>query len=92
MPRTVAELHDYVRDPKAVDVGRMFVRRPDGEIELHPRGKHKGEPLTEVAIRDSRYLDWMLSDTFLDDAKAMKEAAALKQTAPKRIIPWLCLF
>jgi DNA polymerase-3 subunit epsilon len=76
LPRTVAELHDHLRDPRAVDLGEMFIRRPDGEIEF-AKGKYKSQLLRDIALTKPDYLDWMLRADFFDDTKAIA-AAALK--------------
>jgi hypothetical protein len=75
----VAELHEYVRDTRAVDIGGMFVRRADGEIEF-AKGKHKGRLLSDIASSNPDYLEWMRRSDFLDDTKAIV-TAALKQVA-----------
>ena len=70
LPRTVGELHDQLRDPKAVDIGEMFARRADGSVEF-AKGKHKGQLLSDIARIKPDYLEWMLRGDFFDDTKAI---------------------
>jgi DNA polymerase III subunit epsilon len=74
LPRNVADLHDYLRDPKAVDLGEMFTRRSDESIEF-AKGKYKGQLLCDIAKTEPDYLDWMLRSDFLDDTKAIAAGA-----------------
>jgi DNA polymerase III subunit epsilon len=82
LPRIVSDLHDYLRDPKAVDIGEMFTRRSDETIEF-AKGKFKGHLLSDIARTEPDYLDWMLRSDFLDDTKAIA-AEALDQQATAR--------
>jgi DNA polymerase III subunit epsilon len=74
LPRNVGDLHDHLRDPKAVDLGGMFARRADGAIEF-AKGKCKGQLLGEIARTNPDYLQWMLRSDFFDDTKALAREA-----------------
>jgi len=74
LPRSVAELHDHLRDPKAVDLGEMFTRRADESIEF-AKGKYKGQLLRDIASIKPDYLSWMLRSDFFDDTKAIAAEA-----------------
>jgi DNA polymerase-3 subunit epsilon len=74
LPRTVAELHDQLRDPSAVDLDGMFTRGVDGTV-IFARGKYKGRPLGEIALTKPDYLEWMLREDFYDDTKAVVASA-----------------
>jgi DNA polymerase-3 subunit epsilon len=74
LPRTVAELHDHLRDSRAVDLGEMFARRPDGGIEF-AKGKYKCRLLSDIARTEPDYLEWMLRSDFFDDTKAIAAEA-----------------
>jgi DNA polymerase-3 subunit epsilon len=67
LPRTIAELNAEFQDSDSVDPDGFF-RRVEGEIRLM-KGKHRGEPLDEVAEMDPEYLEWMLSTDFFEDTK-----------------------
>jgi DNA polymerase III subunit epsilon len=79
LPRSVTGLHDYLRDPRAVDLGEMFTRRSDESIEF-AKGKYKGRLLPDIARTDPDYLDWMLRSDFLDDTKVIAAEALGRQT------------
>lgn len=70
LPRTVAELH---RKTVGVDVGGWF-RREGGRI-VFAVGKHQGRPLAGVAHDAPDYLQWMLHQNLLDDARALVKRA-----------------
>jgi len=74
LPRSVAVLHEHIRDPKAVDLGEMFTRRADGGIEF-AKGKNKGQLLSDIARTKPDYLEWMLRSDFFDDTKAIAREA-----------------
>ncbi len=57
-----------------VDVGRRFRRGPAGEVVVG-FGKHAGVPLADVAGRDPRYLEWVLTTDLLDDARTLVRRA-----------------
>jgi len=63
LPASPDELHDFLVD---VDVGRRF-RKDDAGHVVFGFGKYSGRLVSEVAARDRRYLEWMLSQPFLDD-------------------------
>jgi DNA polymerase-3 subunit epsilon len=62
LPATPAELHALFTE---VDIGGQFARA--GDQIVFAFGKHKGQPLPEVARNDPGYLQWMLSQPFLAD-------------------------
>jgi DNA polymerase-3 subunit epsilon len=73
LPRTIGGLHKHLLDPNAVDCAGRFVRE-EGQVRF-TFGKHRGETLEAVARTDAGYLEWMLTSTFLDDAKALARDA-----------------
>jgi DNA polymerase-3 subunit epsilon len=73
LPRTVEGLHERLNP---LDLFGKF-RLERGRV-VFAFGKHSGRPLDEVAVTDPDYLDWMLSQDFPDDAKALV-AEALRQ-------------
>jgi DNA polymerase-3 subunit epsilon len=73
LPRTVAGLHEQFADASAVDSGGRFKRV--GEEVRFAFGKHRGVTLDAVARADPAYLQWMLAQDFLDDAKAIVREA-----------------
>ena len=73
LPRTVAGLEDQLKNSNAVDSAGHFVR-VEGEIRF-AFGKHRGQPLDAVARMKPDYLQWMLSQDFFEDTKAVVKAA-----------------
>jgi DNA polymerase-3 subunit epsilon len=80
LPRNVDDLFQRFKDPRLVDAARRFTN-----VRGHIRftfGKHRGEPLDEVAAQDPDYLDWMLSGSFFEDTKqVVRDALARVQAA-----------
>lgn len=74
LPRTVAELHDHLRDPSAVDFEGKFLRNDEGEIVLG-FSDHEGRTLEDMAHNDPGFLRWMLGKDFMDDAKVIAAEA-----------------
>ena len=70
LPVTASGLHDAMTDG---DVGGRF--RDEGGRVVFAFGKYRGRPLDEVARLDRGYLNWMLDQDFLDDAKALVSQA-----------------
>jgi hypothetical protein len=50
LPRTIAELHDLLRDPDAVYFEGKFERRSDGVVVL-AFSKHDGRPIDDIGYR-----------------------------------------
>jgi DNA polymerase-3 subunit epsilon len=73
LPKTVAELYEGFRDPKAVDLERCFVQ-VGGRLVFN-FGKHRGRPLEAVAREQPDYLRWILGEAFFEDAKSLVQAA-----------------
>ncbi len=73
LPRSVADLHQHLKDPNAVDSSGCFVRI-EGQIRFR-FGKHRGQPLDAVARMKPDYLKWMLGQDFFDDTKAVVRTA-----------------
>ena len=71
LPRSPVELHATVAE---VDVGGAFRRDPDGAV-VFTFGKYRGRPLGQIAIEDAGYLQWLLRQSFLDDALALVRGA-----------------
>jgi DNA polymerase III subunit epsilon len=74
LPRTVAGLHDHLREPGSVDFEGKFLRRPDG-VTVFNFSDHKGKPVDEVARVNPGFLRWMLGKDFMDDAKLVATEA-----------------
>jgi DNA polymerase-3 subunit epsilon len=77
LPRDVGELDAAFRHPEAVDLEGRF-RWKQGVVVL-AFGKHRGRPVEEVARDHPDYLEWMVRDTFLDDARAVAANALRSQ-------------
>jgi len=73
LPRTVAGLDQHLKNPSAVDSAGNFVR-VGGEIRFS-FGKYRGQPLDAVARMKPDYLQWMLTQDFFDDTKAIIQDA-----------------
>lgn len=67
LPRTLDGLHTYCDEvsPFLTELDRWFNHR-DGELVFR-RGKHKGEPLAQVAATAPDYLQWMLGADDMDE-------------------------
>jgi DNA polymerase III subunit epsilon len=74
LPRSIAELHQYMEYPEILDPDGKFVRRDDGVVVL-AFGKYNGEPLVDVARSDRAYLEWIVRSDFSAEAKAIARAA-----------------
>jgi DNA polymerase III subunit epsilon len=75
LPRTVAALHDFHRDPRALDLEGLFLRGEEEGTVLLAHGKHKGKLLHEVAAMDPRYLKWLAyHSTYFADTKTIAQA------------------
>lgn len=70
LPRGFDELHSKFVDPSAADLAGVFRRRPDGEVAF-AIGKYKDHSLANVARLKPDYLEWMLREDFLEDAKEL---------------------
>jgi DNA polymerase-3 subunit epsilon len=77
LPRTVAGLHQQFKDPNALDANGSFVR-VNGEVQF-AFGKYRGQSLRAVAREKPDYLQWMLTQDFFDDAKALVRQALAKR-------------
>jgi DNA polymerase-3 subunit epsilon len=73
LPRDAAGIHQLFKDPNAVDSSGCFVRI-DGELRF-AFGKYRGQPLHVIARTRPDYLEWMLTQDFFDDAKALVKQA-----------------
>ena len=82
LPTSVVGLHRLYQDPACVDSDGFF-RRVEGQIRF-VKGKHRGEPLTEVARRWPSYLEWMLGQSFPEDTKSVvRDALGARRTAAR---------
>jgi DNA polymerase-3 subunit epsilon len=69
LPRSVDELHDVLRGERAEDLdGKFFMR--DGRVVFN-FGKYKGRRLDDVTREYPDYINWLLEQSFLDDAKEL---------------------
>jgi DNA polymerase-3 subunit epsilon len=73
LPRSVPALHIHFNDPRSVDSAGCFLR-VQGEIRF-AFGKYRGQPLAAVVRTKPDYLEWMLTQNFFDDTKAVVKAA-----------------
>jgi DNA polymerase-3 subunit epsilon len=73
LPRTVAGLGQHFKNPNAVDSAGNFVRI-EGQIRF-AFGKYRGRLLDAVAREKPDYLQWMLTQDFFDDTKAVVKNA-----------------
>ena len=71
LPCSPADLHATVAE---VDVGGAFRRDPDGAV-VFGFGKYRGRRLGQIAVEDAGYLQWLLRQSFLDDALALVRGA-----------------
>src|SRR5262249_18729814 len=69
LPGSIAGLHQRFHDQKAVDSSGSFVR-VEGQVRF-AFGKFRGQPLEKVAQIKPDYLEWMLTQTFFEDTKAL---------------------
>jgi DNA polymerase-3 subunit epsilon len=67
LPATPSALHRLLVE---VDIGRRFRRDTNGMVVMG-FGKHAGVPLSEVAVRDRGYLEWLQRTDLLEDARAL---------------------
>jgi len=67
LPRSLDGLHAYCDEvaPFQTELDRWFQNR-DGELVFR-RGKHRGEPLAQIAATAPDYLQWMLGADDMDD-------------------------
>jgi DNA polymerase-3 subunit epsilon len=73
LPRTIAGLHQHLKNPNAVDSSGYFVRVA-GQVQF-AFGKYRGQPLDAVARAKPDYLRWMLGQDFFEDTKAVVREA-----------------
>ena len=66
LPRDMDALHSYCDEvlPIRTAVEQWF--KKDGDELIFRRGKHKGQPLSEIAARETDYLEWMLGAEDMD--------------------------
>jgi DNA polymerase-3 subunit epsilon len=83
MPDTVPALAEYLKDPGVVDAGGFFCKDESGTVRLKV-GKHRGQPLAEIAKRHPDYLRWVIGNTAFDDTKRVA-AEALDAAAGPRL-------
>jgi DNA polymerase-3 subunit epsilon len=88
LPRTAAGLHQYFKNPNSADSSGKFVRI-EGELRF-AFGKYSGQPLEAVARMKPDYLQWMLTQDFFDDTKALVKDALCRSRARIRPRPELC--
>jgi DNA polymerase-3 subunit epsilon len=69
LPRSVADLHQHLKDPNAVDSSGCFTG-VEGQIRF-AFGKYRGQPLDVVASEQPGYLQWLLDQDFFEDTKAV---------------------
>jgi DNA polymerase-3 subunit epsilon len=74
LPRSVAELHQYMDYPEILDPDGKFVRREDGVVVI-AFGKYSGEPLVDLARSDRPYLEWIVKSDFSSQAKTIVRGA-----------------
>ncbi len=82
LPRTVAGLHQHLKNPNAVDSAGNFTR-VEGQLQF-AFGKYRGQPLDAVARTKPDYLQWMLAQDFFDDTKAIVKDALRRALLPVR--------
>jgi DNA polymerase III subunit epsilon len=73
LPRDIEGLHAHFQDASAVDAAGFFTRVA-GEVRF-VNGKYRGQPVDVIARTCPDYLDWMLSQDFFDDTKAVARDA-----------------
>jgi DNA polymerase-3 subunit epsilon len=83
LPRTVVGLNQHLKNPNAADSDGKFVR-VEGELRF-TFGKYRGQPLDAVARMKPDYLQWMLTQDFFDDTKALVKDA-LRRARPPVIV------
>jgi DNA polymerase-3 subunit epsilon len=83
LPRSVAGIYQKFAVPGALDSGGCFIRI-NGEIRF-AFGKYRGQPLDVIARTKPDYLQWMLGEAFLEDAKAHVREALQRLRTPPRI-------
>jgi DNA polymerase-3 subunit epsilon len=81
LPRDIDGLHAYCEEfaPFRTEVDRWFTSEDEGR--RFRRGKHKGQPLAEVARNAPDYLHWMLGADDMDEDVLVVVRAALDDAA-----------
>jgi DNA polymerase-3 subunit epsilon len=80
LPRTVAGLNQHLKNPNAVDSDGRFIR-VEGVIQF-AFGNYRGQSIDTVARTKPDYLQWMLTQDFFDDAKAVVKEALRRAPVP----------
>lgn len=84
VPQDLDGLHAYCEEysPTQTEVDRWF--SPEAEGRVFRRGKHKGQPLEQVARDAPDYLRWMMGADDMDDEvlELVKKALGLEDPAP----------
>jgi DNA polymerase-3 subunit epsilon len=84
LPHDVSGLHQHLADPDRIDSDGFF-RRIEGEVRFL-KGKHRGEPLAAVAATSPDYLEWMLTQDFFDDTRAVVREALAAVRATRTVV------
>jgi DNA polymerase-3 subunit epsilon len=84
LPRTIAELHEHLCDPDAVDFEGKFKWRADGVVVFNFSNDHKDRPVDEVARTHPGFLRWMLTKDFMEDALDIARDALKRAGEPYR--------
>jgi DNA polymerase-3 subunit epsilon len=82
LPRTLDGLHGYCDElaPFETELDRWFLEEDTGLV--FRRGKHRGRALSDVAIHERDYLDWMLAAEDMDEEVLAVVRSALAGTLP----------
>ena len=82
VPRDLDGLHAYCEEfrPTRTEVDRWFSGEEDGRV--FRRGKHKGQPLAQVAAEAPDYLVWMAGAEDMDEEVVAIVREALADAAP----------
>jgi DNA polymerase-3 subunit epsilon len=83
LPRSVPGIYQRFSVPGALDANGCF-HKINGEVRF-AFGKYRGQPLDVIARTKPDYLDWMLREAFLEDAKALVREALRKVQGPQRL-------
>ena len=88
LPQDLDALHAYCDEfsPFRTELDRWFGTAEEGHV--FRRGKHKGEPLAQVAAKSPGYLRWMLGvDDMDEDVLSLVQEAVAARAPPELPLP-----
>jgi DNA polymerase-3 subunit epsilon len=77
LPNDVPALHKFSASQRNVDLAGRIIYNESG-VEVFNFGKFKGQPVSEVFIKESSYYDWMMKGDFPANTKSVITRLRLK--------------